>query len=67
MGSDAQSAVYMGRGKQPDMYLDNITAAMEMTNVTANDSAYLRDEGLSALDAAAFQYTIYGALTRFLG
>lgn len=67
VGSDAQTSVYIGRGKQPDMYGDNFTAAITTTNATANDDTYIRDNGLSALDGAGFQYTIYGALSRFLG
>lgn len=67
VGTSQQTAVYIGRGKQPDMYTDNVTAALQVTNATANDDEYIRENGLSALDASAFQYTIYGALTRLLG
>lgn len=67
IGTSQQSAVYVGRGKQPDMYLDNITAAALATNETAADNSYIREYGLTALDASAFQYIIYGPMTRFLG
>jgi len=37
-----------------------------MNNYT-NDKFFLRDSGQNALDAAAFHYTVYRAMTRFLG
>ncbi|KAF3766254.1 family 5 glycosyltransferase [Cryphonectria parasitica EP155] len=67
VGTDQQQAVYIGRGKEPGMYSGNSTASMMLTNVTADDDVYIRESGLAALDAAAFTYTIYGALTRVLG
>lgn len=59
----------MGRGKLSDMAIYNLTEAVmanNETNTTTGD-LYLRDFGQSALDAAAFHYSIYRALTRFLG
>lgn len=39
-----------------------------MTNVTAaNQDIFIRDEGQNALDGAAFHYSIYRNLLRFLG
>lgn len=38
-----------------------------MTNATSGDTTFVRDEGLQALDAAAFHYSIYRNLLRFLG
>ncbi|KIW19002.1 hypothetical protein PV08_03292 [Exophiala spinifera] len=69
VGEPPFEAVYMGRGKQPDMYFENITEAQLATNQSSirNASAYLREFGSSALDSAAFHYPTYGALTRFLG
>ncbi|KIV87923.1 hypothetical protein, variant [Exophiala sideris] len=69
VGDPPLAAVYMGRGKQPDMYFENITEAQLASNLssTQNASAYLRESGSSALDGAAFHYPVYGALTRFLG
>lgn len=64
VGSTAQSSIYVGRGMQPDMYFDNVTVAVSATNETDD---YIREYGLSALDASSFQYTIYGPMTRFLG
>lgn len=59
----------MGRGRLADMAVDNFTEAVMATNETNTTTTdlYLRDFGHSALDAAAFHYTIYRALTRFLG
>ncbi|KAK5352821.1 hypothetical protein LTR61_003949 [Exophiala xenobiotica] len=69
VGEPPLEAVYMGRGKQPNMYFENITEAQLATNQSSvsNPSAYLREAGSSALDSAAFHYPTYGALTRFLG
>ncbi|KAI3390844.1 hypothetical protein diail_8547 [Diaporthe ilicicola] len=66
VGTAAQSSVYTGRGKQPNHYTTNTTAAALSTNTTDPDK-YIRDFGLSALDGAAFSYIIYGGMTRFLG
>lgn len=59
-------AVYIGRGKEPEMKVDNITAAVLATNATAQQY-YIREPAKVALDGAAFHYTVYRALTRFLG
>lgn len=69
IGTAQQAAIYVGRGKQPDMYLDNVTVAAAATNETDAEGAYsyIRDYGLTALDGSAFQYIIYGPMTRFLG
>lgn len=66
VGTDAQASIYIGRGKQPDQYWTNFTEAVTATNAS-DDSAYVREYGLTALDGAGFQYAVYGALTRFLG
>lgn len=59
-------SVYIGRGKSPGQAIDNVTTAVSMTN-TSDPKDFLRDVGLSALDAAAFHYTVYRGLNRFLG
>ncbi|KKY18703.1 putative alpha-glucan [Phaeomoniella chlamydospora] len=59
-------ALYFGRGKQPGQMFKNTTAAM-LANNESDASGYMRETGLTALDAAAFHYPTYGALTRFLG
>ena len=66
VGDPKLAAVYIGRGRQPDMIESNVTAALSASNLT-NSSSYIRDFGLGALDGAAFHYDIYGAMTRFLG
>ncbi|KUI66955.1 Cell wall alpha-1,3-glucan synthase mok13 [Cytospora mali] len=66
VATDAQAAIYIGRGKQPDMYFGNATEAAMASNTT-DSSSYIRNASLSALDGAGFQYIIYGAMTRFLG
>jgi alpha-1,3-glucan synthase len=60
------SAIYMGRGRTPDQQVMNITESMISSN-TSDPSGYVRDFGMGALDAAAFHYPTYGAMTRFLG
>ncbi|KAH8653740.1 alpha-1,3-glucan synthase [Xylariales sp. PMI_506] len=66
VGTSGQSAIYVGRGKQPDMYSTNFTEAVMASNTT-DSSLYVRDFGLTALDAPAFQYEVYAALARLLG
>lgn len=66
VGTDAMSAIYFGRGKAADQYATNFTEAALATNTTSATD-YIRDWGLTALDGTAFHYTIYGAMTRFLG
>ncbi|RAH49427.1 alpha-1,3-glucan synthase Ags3 [Aspergillus brunneoviolaceus CBS 621.78] len=58
-------SLYLGRGRQPDQTPDSAGAAVKLTNTS--DEYFLRDDGLQALDAAAFHYTIYRSMTRFLG
>jgi len=57
-------AIYIGRGMEPEMAASNLTEVAGSNNVS---SSYIRDLDHSALDAAAFHYTVYRALTRFLG
>jgi alpha-1,3-glucan synthase len=64
-GSNSFGSIYLGRGREPQQRLDNITAAMLLTN--ASENAFLRDDGQQGLDAAAFHYSIYRTLTRMLG
>lgn len=65
-GGNTFGSIYLGRGRQPDMLPENATFATQMTN-ESDSKYYIRDQGLGALDAAAFHYTIYRSLTRFLG
>lgn len=65
-GGDTFGSIYLGRGRQPNQYPDNYIDAMKMTN--ESDSQYfLREIGHEAIDGAAFHYSIYRILTRFLG
>lgn len=67
-GGNTFGAVYLGRGRQPAQYLDDIQQAVNLTNETAaNLDIFIRDEGENALDGAAFHYSIYRNLLRFLG
>ncbi|KAI4117714.1 MAG: hypothetical protein LQ345_002108 [Seirophora villosa] len=66
VGDPKLAGIYVGRGKQPDQIVPNVTEALMATNAT-NSSAYVREFGMGGLDGAAFHYDIYGAMTRFLG
>ncbi|OGM41244.1 hypothetical protein ABOM_010113 [Aspergillus bombycis] len=65
-GGNNFGSIYLGRGRQPDQYPDSSLASMNMTN-TSDHQYFLRDNGLQALDSAAFHYSVYRTLTRFLG
>lgn len=67
-GGNTFGAVYIGRGRQPTQYLEDIRVAANLTNETAaNMDIFIRDEDQNALDSAAFHYSIYRNLLRFLG
>lgn len=59
-------SVFLGRGRQPDMRPETLDDAFHMTN-DSDSSYFLRDENLQAIDGAAFHYSVYRSLTRFLG
>ncbi|KAL9621193.1 MAG: hypothetical protein Q9160_004325 [Pyrenula sp. 1 TL-2023] len=65
-GGNTFGSIYIGRGRQPDMLPDNIQDAVKLTNAS-QERFFIRDHDHGALDAAAFHYTIYRSLTRFLG
>jgi len=62
-------SIYLGRGRQPAQAekLDMITAMTLKPKVSDAPEFFVRDEGVSALDAGAFHYSIYRYMTRFLG
>ncbi|ORY61497.1 alpha amylase [Pseudomassariella vexata] len=61
-------SVYLGRGRSPDMKPADAATAMTLDVNSTDDAQYfIREEGLSALDAGAFHYSVYRYLTRFLG
>jgi len=65
-GGNNIGSIYLGRGRQPDQWLKNLTEAVMLNN--ASDSKYfLRESQQIALDAAAFSYSVYRFMTRFLG
>lgn len=67
-GGNTYGSIYLGRGRQPSQYLDDIPTAVNLTNETAvGMDIFIRDHGDSALDAAAFHYSMYRNLLRFLG
>lgn len=64
-GGDSYGSIYIGRGRQPDQRPSTFSIGY---NLTGNETEYyLRDTGLNALDASAFQYSVYRSLTRWLG
>ncbi|KAL8990136.1 MAG: hypothetical protein Q9169_008200, partial [Polycauliona sp. 2 TL-2023] len=65
-GGNTFGSIYLGRGRQPDMLPETMSEALALTN-NSDDKYYIRDPGHNALDAAAFHYTTYRALGRFLG
>ncbi|KAK3321955.1 alpha-1,3-glucan synthase Ags2 [Apodospora peruviana] len=65
-GGNTIGSVYLGRGRQYDQWVRNATEAVMLTN--ASDPKYfLREDQQIALDAAAFSYSVYRYMTRFLG
>ncbi|KAK8853442.1 hypothetical protein IAR55_004148 [Kwoniella newhampshirensis] len=64
-GGDTFGALYIGRGRTPSLTPPDFNSAI---NLTQDESQYfLREEGMSGLDSAAFHYSIYRSLCRFLG
>lgn len=59
------ASIYLGRGKQSDQKFPDLSTALNATG--SDDEAYIRAEGQNALDSAAFHYSIFRLLTRFLG
>ncbi|KAK0625431.1 alpha-1,3 glucan synthase [Bombardia bombarda] len=64
-GGNNIGSIYLGRGRQQDQWLTNLTQAATLTN--ESDVQYVRGPQLTALDASAFSYSIYRFMTRFLG
>ncbi|KAI9835518.1 MAG: hypothetical protein M1819_001969 [Sarea resinae] len=65
VSGNTEGALYLGRGKEPQMAPQTLSQAMDAGSGT-NEEYYIRDQGLSALDAAAFHYSVYRSLLRFL-
>jgi alpha-1,3-glucan synthase len=62
-------SLYIGRGRQTNQTISNMTEAFMMTNKTdkSDEDLFLRPAQRSALDGSAFHYTLYRGLSRFLG
>ncbi|KAJ6007917.1 hypothetical protein N7540_011893 [Penicillium herquei] len=69
VAGNAFGSLYIGRGHQTNQTISNLTEAFMMTNKTdkSDEDLFLRPAERSALDGAAFHYTLYRALSRFLG
>lgn len=65
-GGNTFGSIYIGRGRQPNMYPPNVTVALTLTN-EFHEQYFIREQGQEALDAAAFSYSGYRSMTRFLG
>ena len=66
MAGNTFGSVYIGRGRTPDNYVENVTEAV-MLNDTSDQEYFIRDEGFNGFDGVAFHYTAYRFLSRFLG
>ena len=65
-GGNTFGSIYLGRGRRPDQYLESPEQGMALTNESSHQH-FIREEGKEAFDASAFHYSVYRALTRFLG
>ncbi|KAI9604229.1 hypothetical protein H4Q26_003843 [Puccinia striiformis f. sp. tritici PST-130] len=64
-GGNTFGSLYIGRGRQPKNYAN--LGVREASLIKANQSQYfMRPVGQNGLDSAAFHYSIYRSLTRFL-
>ncbi|CAG7922354.1 unnamed protein product [Penicillium olsonii] len=59
-------SIFHRRGRQPDMKPETLEEAFQLTN-SSDITFFLRDHNQQATDAAAFHYSVYRSLTRFLG
>ncbi|KAF7778692.1 CAZyme family GH13 [Agaricus bisporus var. burnettii] len=64
-GGDTFGSLYLGRGRTPTQLPPGFLAAANLTS--DQDEFFLRDAPLNGLDGAAFHYSIYRSLSRFLG
>lgn len=66
-GGNTFGSVYLGRGRTPEqMKKLTLDQAVRLDN-GSDSSLFIRGEDRAGLDAAAFHYSIYRSLTRFLG
>ncbi|KAF1817463.1 putative alpha-1,3-glucan synthase [Eremomyces bilateralis CBS 781.70] len=64
VAGNALAALYLGRGKEPQMAYREVEDAFLADNDT-DLATNIRD--ISAMDSATFHYSVYRSLTRFLG
>ncbi|KAF1984700.1 glycosyltransferase family 5 protein [Aulographum hederae CBS 113979] len=64
VSGNALAALYLGRGKEPAMSAKTLDQAFDANN-ESNPQLYINN--VSALDSAAFHYSVYRSLCRFLG
>ena len=67
VSGNAFGSVYLGRGKEPTMVVNDTNKAVQLTTQTADDSLFIRDAGQNAFDAACFHYSTYRSFLRNLG
>ncbi|OQE16517.1 hypothetical protein PENFLA_c027G04293 [Penicillium flavigenum] len=65
-GGNDFGSIYLGRGRQRNQWPENSAVTIKLTN-ESSAQYFLREAGHEAIDSAAFHYTTYRALTRFLG
>ncbi|CAB38509.1 cell wall alpha-1,3-glucan synthase Mok13 [Schizosaccharomyces pombe] len=63
-GSSSYGSIYYGRGRQPDQRPPSILTSLNSSSLKEN--YFLREPKANALDASAFHYSLYRAMTRFL-
>ncbi|KAA1078201.1 Cell wall alpha-1,3-glucan synthase ags1 [Puccinia graminis f. sp. tritici] len=64
-GGNTFGSLYIGRGRQPKNYAN--IGVQEASLIQANQSQhFMRPVGQNGLDSAAFHYSVYRSLTRFL-
>ena len=64
-GGDTFGALYIGRGRLPAMRPGSPQDALDTNTTSAG--RFIRNEEFSGLDSAAFHYSIYRNIARFLG
>ncbi|KAK3716612.1 hypothetical protein LTR37_006242 [Vermiconidia calcicola] len=68
VNGNTDGAIYIGRGKEPHMSYSSVMEAVTSNSTSANPSTnFIREAGYQAVDAGAFHYTTYRALTEYLG
>jgi len=71
-GGNTFASIYLGRGREPQQFLNldpkiEKNSSLILTLKPTEDKFFLREDGKQALDGAAFHYSIYRNLLRFLG